>query len=1263
MVKKSKKGLACLLAVLMLLSAVPVVNVFAWNTALTYYEDTANKISQNYYSAYVRNGVDYAGFYLTGIDKNRTKTVEQGSSFSIELACGLYTTSTYGSSYPLGYQGWHYGGNNSNTITGHNTTTDYDTVPWAAYLESDLNKDITSTITGSLVNVKQRGTALRSIPPSWNGTTSDGSANHATGTFNFTPESFPQLNQPGTYTILLAPTIVFANWSSDRWSPAYGWGDFKNNRTSDQIDSRTIKITLKVRGDFVFRKNDGTTKNVTATSYEEALAQAPANSTLAYVDNHDETHQKLTYSWPASISGEASAGKANVSFYTTIADGSATRGSNNNMCICSDGQAGNTTAGILKFNIADIPPNVTEAKLNLNYKTLGFSGEEFKLVAIDSNGVITNSPQATGNFNEVFPSAKTTNSRNSFNDALNYFNTNEDRTVVSFPAKGNDTASYWPSSATTKSFDITNAVSEARKANKTELVLLAMVPVSNRSTDGNAVGWSDINIYPDNSNISWSYQESATINEVETSVTEDCSYTSSSTKPSTCTVEGTTTHYCDKCNSVKTETLPLAQHNPGDWTVQTSASCTQEGTRVKRCTVCNNIVATEPIPMIEHSWDEGEVTTEPTCTTQGVRTFTCTECDATKTEPIDIINHAFTEEATADADGQSTLKTEATCTANAVYYKTCSMCQCSSKDITDETWTEADSTVPHTFGEWDITDPTCTVAGSKTRECSVCHEIETEVIPATGIHTEVTDAAIPATCTRTGKTEGSHCSVCGEVFVEQKDVPMLEHEETTKEEITVQPSCTEKGSKVVITYCTVCGNETAERETVELSALGHQFGEWDVTTNATCGADGEKRRDCERCDAFETETIPATGNHTESTKENVIKEATCLEKGSKEIITFCTVCKQETADRQTVEIPTTDVHTPVSAGNAVDATCESAGKEADTVCSVCGEKLATGNVIDALGHDYVEAITTPATCKEAGLKTFTCQNDATHTYTEVIPATGKHTPVSANNGVAATCESAGKESDTICSVCRDTLETGATIEALGHDWDEGNVIKDSSCKEAGEMAYTCKRDGAHTKTEEIATKPHTPITDPAVAPTCSSEGKTEGSHCSVCNEVITAQTVVEKLPHTEEIIPGFEATCQTEGLTDGKKCTVCGETFVVQTVIEKLPHSTATREENRIEATCQSEGSYELITYCTVCDEEISRKFALIRQKNHEDKDNDGRCDFCNEILAVNIPESDDCLCHEASKNSFFGFVYKIFLMFWKIFGINKVCDCGIVHY
>ena len=114
--------------------------------------------------------------------------------------------------------------------------------------------------------------------------------------------------------------------------------------------------------------------------------------------------------------------------------------------------------------------------------------------------------------------------------------------------------------------------------------------------------------------------------------------------------------------------------------------------------------------------------------------------------------------------------------------------------------------------------------------------------------------------------------------------------------------------------------------------------------------------------------------------------------------------------------------------------------------------------------------------------------------------------------VAATCETAGKTEGSHCSVCNTVIKAQTTTAALGHSWDNGKVTKAATCTTAGTKTYTCTR-CKKTRTETIAATGHKAVKDAAVAATCETAGKTEGSHCSVCGTVLKAQTTTAALGH------------------------------------------------------------------------------------------------------------------------------------------------------
>ncbi len=84
---------------------------------------------------------------------------------------------------------------------------------------------------------------------------------------------------------------------------------------------------------------------------------------------------------------------------------------------------------------------------------------------------------------------------------------------------------------------------------------------------------------------------------------------------------------------------------------------------------------------------------------------------------------------------------------------------------------------------------------------------------------------------------------------------------------------------------------------------------------------------------------------------------------------------------------------------------------------------------------------------------------------------------------------------------------------------------------------------------------HTVVIDEKVDATCTTGGKTEGKHCSVCDEILVAQEVVKAFGHTEVVDKKVDATCTADGKTEGKHCSVCNTILVEQTAIEKFLHT------------------------------------------------------------------------------------------------------------
>jgi hypothetical protein len=262
-------------------------------------------------------------------------------------------------------------------------------------------------------------------------------------------------------------------------------------------------------------------------------------------------------------------------------------------------------------------------------------------------------------------------------------------------------------------------------------------------------------------------------------------------------------------------------------------------------------------------------------------------------------------------------------------------------------------------------------------------------------------------------------------------------------------------------------------------------------------------------------------------------------------------------------------------------------------------------------HNYGEWTTTKApTCEQGGEQERSCSCGEVET--RAIMATG-HKWTEATCNTPKTCSGCGKTegvalehnwTDATCTTPKTCVNCKLTDgEAVGHTFGKWTTTKEPTCIDSGEMKRICITCGHEDKSFINPTPSnHKPVTDPVVPATCTEPGLTEGSHCELCPVIIKAQEPISAKGHTEEPIPAVPATCYSTGLTAGIKCKVCSDILKAQETIKKLEHTPAKAvEENRIEATCTKNGSYDLVVYCSVekCKYKINSEHKRIPANGH----------------------------------------------------------------
>ena len=199
----------------------------------------------------------------------------------------------------------------------------------------------------------------------------------------------------------------------------------------------------------------------------------------------------------------------------------------------------------------------------------------------------------------------------------------------------------------------------------------------------------------------------------------------------------------------------------------------------------------------------------------------------------------------------------------------------------------------------------------------------------------------------------------------------------------IPATCSAKGS---ITYtCSLC--QKTRTEDIDIDPDAHNWGEWDVTTPATCTTKAVETRVC-AYNSEHTETREVGEVNPEAHSWGEWTETTPATCSTKAVETR--VCANDPTHTETREVGEVNPEAHVWGDWTVTtpATCTAKGEKTRT-CTLCQETENEDIDIDPNAHAYGDwTVTTPATCTEKGVETRVCANDPTHTETRDVNPTG-----------------------------------------------------------------------------------------------------------------------------------------------------------------------------------------------------------------------------------------------------------------------------------
>lgn len=623
----------------------------------------------------------------------------------------------------------------------------------------------------------------------------------------------------------------------------------------------------------------------------------------------------------------------------------------------------------------------------------------------------------------------------------------------------------------------------------------------------------------------------------------------------------------DGCNETK-EVKATEAHTPGEWEVLAVPTCTENGKRAKKCTVCGEILEedtnSKDMVALGHDFEGAEWIIEPaTCTTPGKRYQVCKR-DGCNAENVDeayaaehpALGHVFVKYVDDDKPGCQQQTETAHCTREG----------CTATDTKDLPNFGADGNpLPHKYTNYTVTAEAFGVPITYESYCDYCHGARKEFTVAdkdARVDTETKTALNNVKLD--GKTADAYVNaVIDKALANAQEA--VKNAKTKEEALAAldQISSTVKSelSSVKITVAGVGGDVTISQDDlnkalapldstiVDLkSSLNDSFLSQDTITNMVdklagdvqdssapqagikqilhntvydaiynLGVSDDKKKTTDNTQAISNMVLQLVKEVVQSEKgwndltDSLVDDAVDL--AVDELMkdeTYAKLLKTKLGAATMEEVRAEVKKQLVEDPEFMNQVRGIASKAVDNAQKGVNAGWSNEKIMNRLQADLLPDVTDLISNQVSKLGASAgdiVDNKVSDTVHKFLP--GKL-------GDWVSDKIGGKVNDAVTGKVDDlnkqvTDLISSTIKQLTcgkHEYGDFEILKNPTCTEKGQKGKICKKCGKIIEKTDIPETGHTPVTDPAVAPTETTDGLTEGSHCGVCGAVLTAQEVI-----------------------------------------------------------------------------------------------------------------------------------------------------------